>query len=60
MPRVDIAAPEEFNSEEDANAWRDAYYNSWHPLGYGTVIHVKQSEKTGKWVADGYRWDSCD
>lgn len=59
MPRIDFTAPKEFDSEDEANAWRDDYYKQWHPLGYGTMIHVQQAQN-GKWIAHGYRWDSCD
>ena len=51
---------QEFDTEEEANTFRENMYDSYHPMGYGTHIDVRLDEKSGKWVAHGSRSHSCD
>lgn len=50
---------DEFDSKEEAEKYRDDYYDQYNPAGYSTNIRIKQLEN-GKWIATGYRYDSCD
>lgn len=51
---------EEFDTEEEAVKFRDRYYRSYHPAGYGTRIKITQDETTGKWIASGSRGSTAD
>jgi len=53
-----INVREEFNTKEEAEQHKESYYAAYHPLGYGTSLVVK--EENGKWVVEGYRFNSCD
>lgn len=56
---------ETFDSEEDAEAFKERYYQNYHPWGYGTHIDIDapdaaRAKDADKWVASGYRSASCD
>lgn len=57
-----IRIHETFETEEQAEAFRERYYASYHPMGYGTMIRVEPVIVDGKerWVASGSRSESCD
>lgn len=58
---------QEFATEADAIAWREAMYRAYHPLGYSTHITIAKATGMGlageavtKWIAHGSRAESCD
>jgi hypothetical protein len=56
---------ETFDSQHDAELYRDRYYRSYHPVGYGTHIAIHAPDKhrprdPDKWVAIGSRGSGCD
>lgn len=61
----------EFDTQEEAELWRDGMYMSYHPAGYSTHITIeRRTRKIGTdrslpefetyWVAWGSRAESCD
>ena len=55
-----IAYYELYDTKEEAEAFRDRVYNSYHPLGYGTHIRIDYDADRKKWIAHGGRAESCD
>ncbi len=60
---------EQFATKADAEAFRDRYYASYAPMGYGTHIKIKEEtvaepDNGGAvsvvWIASGSRGASCD
>ena len=51
---------ETFDTEAEANAFRDRMYEAYHPAGYGTFIRVEYDGFEKQWVAHGTRAESCD
>lgn len=55
--RVNIES-QVFAEKSQAEAFKDATYRDYHPLGYGTTLWVK--EVPGGYRVTGYRFNSCD
>lgn len=59
---------EAFDTEAEAEAFKERYYRNFHPWGYGTHIkiyspaeqHFNDRRDQGKWIAIGSRSASCD
>lgn len=49
-----------FKREEQAEAARLAYLNSYHPAAYGTRTNVWQSPTSGRWHFAATRFNSTD
>ena len=48
----------EFDTEAEAEAWIEHYYQEYHPAGYGTTLRVQQ--EGDRFVAVGSRGSSAD
>ncbi len=61
---------ETFATKELAEEFKERYYKSYHPMGYGTHIAIKEiviepnpkypGESDTRWLASGSRGASCD
>ncbi len=60
---------ETFATQAQAEAFKARYYDSYHPMGYGTHIAIKEVEVPPspsfpkgekRWLASGSRGSSCD
>jgi hypothetical protein len=56
----------EFDTEAEAELWRDGMYRAYHPAGYSTHITISKAARVRNgvseqvWVAYGSRAESCD
>jgi hypothetical protein len=53
------------SGETEAREYRERYLASYHPWGYGAHITIeppdpKRARDPDKWVANGYRAESCE
>lgn len=50
----------DFDTKQEAEDWKTAYYNNYNPFGYGTSLAVQFLPTSRKYVVTGYRFSSCD
>lgn len=55
-----IRIHEEYLTREGAERARQSLLETYHPLGYGTTLHVHRDRLTQHWVLSGHRFASCD
>lgn len=48
-----------FPTMEQAEEFKEEYYNQYHPAGYGTTLSVTKQDN-GTYRVTGYRSSSCD
>ncbi len=51
---------QEFETEAEAEKYRDGVYRAYSPMGYSTHIVISFDERLKRWVAYGGRAESCD
>lgn len=54
-----IQISQTFPTEIEALAWVEAYYDRYHPCGYGTALRLAEGPD-GTVLVTGYRYASCD
>ena len=51
---------ERFDTEDEAEKYRDDLYAAYHPAGYSTHVQIRFDTVSKKWIAWGGRAESCD